>query len=369
MATKKYLDLSGLTQYDTKIKSVIPSKTSDLTNDSGFITDSKVVVIDYGSNIKYSTIYNYINNGYAVFCRQTGTNYDLEVGKTLYFPATSKEGMAKGDGIVIFEGYTGNGLNYRAIELSENNTGTEDYGYWSYNDIGFQEKLVSGTNIKTINNTSLLGSGNISISGGSATDVQINGTSIVSNDVANIITESAYNSSTNKIATMSDVPLKTIMQAVKTSDTTSYSTSYNYFSPLNGDGTASTDIEIGSGLTFGKKSVTYGDRTNNSVYGFTIGAGISVIKVCFSVRYLNNHTSQLALSSTVYRDRNGTSDIVYGISDSATASSRLSQTGEAYISVQQGDFIYLGGYRGVKNSDVDVISTNNATNMSVEVIQ
>ena len=28
----------------------------------------------------------------------------------------------------------------------------------------FQEKLVSGTNIKTINNTSLLGSGNISIS-------------------------------------------------------------------------------------------------------------------------------------------------------------------------------------------------------------
>lgn len=30
----------------------------------------------------------------------------------------------------------------------------------------FQEKLVSGTNIKTINNNSLLGSGNISIQGG-----------------------------------------------------------------------------------------------------------------------------------------------------------------------------------------------------------
>lgn len=30
----------------------------------------------------------------------------------------------------------------------------------------FQEKLVSGTNLKTINNQSLLGSGNISISGG-----------------------------------------------------------------------------------------------------------------------------------------------------------------------------------------------------------
>ena len=30
----------------------------------------------------------------------------------------------------------------------------------------FQEKLVSGSNIKTVNNTSLLGSGNIDISGG-----------------------------------------------------------------------------------------------------------------------------------------------------------------------------------------------------------
>ena len=38
------------------------------------------------------------------------------------------------------------------------------------------------------------------------TDVQINGTSITSNAVANIITESVYNASSNKIATMSDVP-------------------------------------------------------------------------------------------------------------------------------------------------------------------
>ena len=72
-----------------------------------------------------------------------------------------------------------------------------------------QNKLVSGGNIKTINNMSLLGSGNIAISGGNSTDVQINGTSIVSNDTANIVTNSAYNSSTNKIATMNDVPTNT----------------------------------------------------------------------------------------------------------------------------------------------------------------
>ena len=73
---------------------------------------------------------------------------------------------------------------------------------------GKQDALVSGTNIKTINNESLLGSGNINIGGGSgvSTDVQINGTSIVSSGTANILTNTAYNASTNKIATMSDIP-------------------------------------------------------------------------------------------------------------------------------------------------------------------
>ena len=75
-----------------------------------------------------------------------------------------------------------------------------------------QDTLVSGSNIKTINNTSLLGSGNITISGGTPTDVQINGTSITSNNVANIVTNTAYNSSSNKIATMSDVPSVANMQ-------------------------------------------------------------------------------------------------------------------------------------------------------------
>ena len=69
-----------------------------------------------------------------------------------------------------------------------------------------QNALVSGTTIKTINGTSLLGSGNIVISGGTATDVQIDGTSITSLGVANILTESLYDEATNKIATMSDVP-------------------------------------------------------------------------------------------------------------------------------------------------------------------
>lgn len=38
------------------------------------------------------------------------------------------------------------------------------------------------------------------------TDMQVNGTSVVSNKVGNILTNTAYNESTNKIATMSDIP-------------------------------------------------------------------------------------------------------------------------------------------------------------------
>jgi hypothetical protein len=86
---------------------------------------------------------------------------------------------------------------------------TNDAGYItsSYHDSSKQDTLVSGTNIKTINNQSLLGSGNITISsgGGTQTDVQINGSSIVSNDVANILVQGSYSSS-NKIATMSEIP-------------------------------------------------------------------------------------------------------------------------------------------------------------------
>ena len=55
----------------------------------------------------------------------------------------------------------------------------------SHQDIsGKQDKLVSGTNIKTINSNSILGSGNISV--GTITAIQANGTSIATSGTANI---------------------------------------------------------------------------------------------------------------------------------------------------------------------------------------
>ena len=79
----------------------------------------------------------------------------------------------------------------------------DDINYWNNK----QPLLVSGQNIKTINNMSILGAGNLLIGEGGivATDVSINGTSITSDGKANIVTDGAYNPDTNKIATQSTV--------------------------------------------------------------------------------------------------------------------------------------------------------------------
>lgn len=87
--------------------------------------------------------------------------------------------------------------------IDQVNTNTTDIS-------GKQATLVSGTNIKTINNTSLLGSGDISIPTGVTTTVKINGTSITSSGVADIKTNGTYNATSNKIATMSDVPAEQV---------------------------------------------------------------------------------------------------------------------------------------------------------------
>lgn len=45
--------------------------------------------------------------------------------------------------------------------------------FWGKLKAHFQEKLVSGTNIKTINNESILGSGNMNIQGGGTGGTQV----------------------------------------------------------------------------------------------------------------------------------------------------------------------------------------------------
>jgi len=133
-----------------------------------------------------------------------GTIYDVKDVVSGYTTNTGTvTSVAAGTGLVTDQ--TNNGAittsgsisldTTRAVTLADIQTGTDT-----------TNKLISA---KTISDA--IGS---SGGGGTATDVQINGTSIVSNNQANIITNSAYNASTNKIATMADVDVVNITYTV-----------------------------------------------------------------------------------------------------------------------------------------------------------
>lgn len=326
MATKKYLDLSGLTQYDTKIKSVIPTKTSDLTNDSGFINDSKVVVIEYGEDILYSTVLNYLHNGYSVFCKcyidiDTQGRNDFQ-----YIPAIWENNNYS---IITFSCMTSNNDGetvFRSIDFEyQEENGVEIYGGWNYYDEQFQNKLISGSNIKTINNQSILGSGNIST-------------------------------------------IKDIISVSKTSATTNYPTNKQGFLPFISTGNYSIDVRIGTDLTWTTKSVSFEDMTGTT-YGISIPSGVSLVKVETNVRYQNSASSQININTMIFRDRNGTSTPARAMSQSVPGNSRYTCNFATYISVQEGDFIYIGSWKSTASANVSVSNVDNATGVMLEVIQ
>lgn len=151
-----------------------------------------------------------------------------------------------------------------------------------------QNLLVSGTNIKTLNGESLLGSGNIVISGGTATDVQIDGTSITSLGVANILTESLYDSATNKIATMSDVP-DAISDLINDSD----------FAIVNQPNTFTANQSVSGDVSIdGNLSITGNSNLNKfSTSEIEIGEwvdGSTLYRQSFNINLPNNTTDTLA---------------------------------------------------------------------------
>ena len=242
---------------------IVPTKTSELTNDSGFITENDIpeetdpTVPSYvkqisladinkwnnkqdllvsGVNIKTINNNNLLGSGnieitspeYTAgtgininnhIISNTITSYD-DLTDTPTIPNKTSDLINDEDFVseddlaeVAFTG-SYNSLSDTPVIPDSTSDLINDSNFVNTTDLNTalstkQDTLVSGTNIKTINNNSLLGSGNINISGGTPTDVQINGTSIVNNNTANIITESAYDSSTNKIATKNDIPTTT----------------------------------------------------------------------------------------------------------------------------------------------------------------
>ena len=383
---------------------VVPTKTSELENDSGYLTtETDPTVPRYIKTITLNDINNWNNKQDTLV---SGTNIktinntsllgsgNIEIEGSSYTAGTGIE--ITNDNVINNRITSYNNLSdlptipTKTSELLNDNNFVESNDLASvafsgsyldliddpvipqntsdlYNDSGFitntvndltnyttttnlnsllnnkQDTLVSGTNIKTINNTSLLGSGNINISGGGGTptDVQINGTSITSNNVANILTESAYDSTTNKIATVSDLPTvndgtltiqkngttidtftansssnKTINVTVPT--TTSDLTNNSNFAVTNANNNFSTDQTINGTITTTNNSntTTIGDNSYGYCHYSTTGNNghwfNKDVRVQGNIYAGSNYNMSVPVMKQLYSNTTGSTNVNIG---------------------------------------------------------
>jgi len=179
----------------------IPTKTSDLTNNSGFL--DKLVILSYGSST-WNDFINAYNTNTVIYCKASSNSN----------PATGTQGR------MAFMAYVNNPTSPTSVEFqyyrsvsshSASQQGDQVFVYtltsanggtWSVTTREASSKIVAGTGLSSSYSNDTL---TLTATGGSATDVQINGTSITSEGVANLLTNTAYDATTNKIATMSDI--------------------------------------------------------------------------------------------------------------------------------------------------------------------
>lgn len=137
----KFLNDSGLTRLVALIKQAINGKADK--------TELPLLVTYDGRSADYT--YNEIK---AAF--DAGRIVEVKYNKSSGITVGRYRLVSSTLGVFIFTEVGGVDREMGKLTLS-NATG------WSYTSTDLQDELVSGTNIKTINNTSLLGSGNISI--------------------------------------------------------------------------------------------------------------------------------------------------------------------------------------------------------------
>lgn len=161
------------------------------TGTSGLV-DTYTITFDDGSTTTF-TVTNGSDASVTIQTSWGGTTSDSKVPSEKLTKDTldtkiaksSTTGLVKNDGTIMTSGTgstnysAGNHTHSNYISTSSTsglmkNDGTVDTN--SYLTTGsasstYQPKLTSGTNIKTVNNESLLGSGNITIQGGSSVDV------------------------------------------------------------------------------------------------------------------------------------------------------------------------------------------------------
>ena len=225
----------------------VPTKVSDLSNDSGFITKSVNDLTNYTLSSALSTV------------ATSGSYTDLSNKPTI---PTATSDLSNDSGFIT-----------KSVDDLTNYTDTTTLNTALG---GKQETLVSGTNIKTINNYSLLGSGNITIesSGGTANydelenRPQINSTTLTGNKS---LSDLGIQPAGNYLTSESD-PVFTASAAhgISSSDITSWDGKLDSSKVKTSNSTTSGDVYdvtyINTGLS-GKLDTSKVKSTNSTTSG------------------------------------------------------------------------------------------------------
>lgn len=248
------------------------ASTSDVASGEVFYTADGTRSTGTAQYIEGLTILRYGISTWADFIEA----YNKQV--VVYCRASSNANPASGTQTrLAFMAYVNNAENptnvefqyYRSVNAhSASQQGDQVYVYkldknsgWSVTVREAYTKIVAGTGLSSSYSN---GTMTLTSSGGSSTDVQINGTSIVSSGTANIVTNTAYNASSNKIATMSDISssLGSYVEKSSSSQNESGLTGWDYDGGLiyetrlqgnYGDGYVTiypNEVEIGSANSF-----------------------------------------------------------------------------------------------------------------------
>ena len=154
---------------DLSNKPTIPTKTSDLTNDSGFLTNSIVELHGTGDNpVDLNTLEAGYYKIYGIYTIGTRT-YGQAADKSTPF-IVGDWGQFSSAIYKLIISCSGSGSTRIEYSLIKH----EADGKYYRIEKQIQDQLISGTNIKTINNESILGSGNLAIAGGA--DIPIGST-------------------------------------------------------------------------------------------------------------------------------------------------------------------------------------------------
>lgn len=163
----------------------IPTQTSELLNDSDFVSENEL------SEVAFTGSYTSLSNIPEI----PDATSDLTNDGDGTYPFLLNKSSGYYDGIGTLGGATAQSRNL--AYTWDNGVIQESHTIANYDDLTNelatkQDTLISGTNIKTINNNSLLGSGNINISGGSYTAG--NGIDITNDEISTTLINSVSGS-------------------------------------------------------------------------------------------------------------------------------------------------------------------------------